>query len=780
MKNLIFSFVGMLLTCAVFAQDLTQTVRGTLIDQDTQTPLIGATVVIIGSDPVKGAVTDMEGNFRIEGVAIGRTNLKISYMGYEDRMIPNLLVTSAKEVVLEASLEESFEQMEEITVSAKADKAEVLNEMSLVSARSFSVDETKRYAGSFADPARMVSSYAGVTNQAEGNNDIVVRGNSPRGILWRLEGVEIPNPNHFANEGATGGPINALNSNMLSDSDFMSGAFAPEYGNALSGVFDMKLKKGNNERREYTAGISTLGLDFTLEGPLRGVSNGSYLANYRYSSLSLIDAAGIVDFGGVPKYQDASFNVYLPAGKSHYFSIFGLGGLSKIAGEDSTDDTEEVYARSDFHADMGVIGVVHNYLINDRSFLRTTVSASGTRLEGFYDELNEEGAFFNMYNSDFKKSFLKAATSFNHKFNSRHKVETGLIYTHMGYNMVSNNWDFDTDQLEVELQDEGNSYYAQAYASWKYRMTEELTMTSGLHYMHLGLNNSYSIEPRVALKYALNNRSSLSAGMGLHSKMESVSIYLGKQQQPDGTLLTPNKNLGLSKAAHYVVGYDWSFGENVHMKVEAYYQHLFNVPIEDEPGSTFSLLNVSDYFVTETLVNQGTGTNYGLEFTLEKYLTRGLYYMTSASVYQSKYTAMDGVERNTAFAGNYVFNVLGGKEWKTGKAHKNKVLFMNTKVSLIGGKNYTPIDLEASQEAGYEIRYDDRPFSKEADDVFIMNFSIGTRRNKGNTTREFKIDIQNVTNHQAIVDEYYLDATGEIEQSPQLAILPTISYTISF
>ena len=127
----------------------------------------------------------------------------------------------------------------------------------------------KRYAGAIDDPARMVSAFAGVNGNAEGDNDIVVRGNSPRGILWRLEGVEIPNPNHFASEGATGGPINALNSNMLGNSDFYTGAFAPEYGNALSGVFDMKLRNGNNEQREYSATLSVLGTDLTAEGPFK-------------------------------------------------------------------------------------------------------------------------------------------------------------------------------------------------------------------------------------------------------------------------------------------------------------------------------------------------------------------------------------------------------------------------------------------------------------------------------------------------------------------------------
>lgn len=761
-------------------QPMIQTVRGVIEDQDTKMPLIGATVQIIGSDPLVGTISDMEGNFRIEKVPIGRVSLKINFIGFEERIIPNLLVTSAKEVVLQVPLVESVDKLDEVVITAKKNKAEVLNEMSLVSARSFSVEETKRFAGSFADPARMVSAFAGVTNQPEGNNDIIVRGNSPRGILWRLEGIEIPNPNHFASEGATGGPINALNGNMLSDSDFMSGAFSPEYGNALSGVFDMKLKKGNNETREYTATASTLGLDFAAEGPFKKGYSGSYLANYRYSSLAIIDQLGVVDFGGVPKYQDLSFKIHLPINSSHIISAFGLGGISSITAETKFEDEDEVLGKSVFGADMGVMGITHSYLINDRSFLKSSVAVSGTRLESTDDLPDENDGFYNAQNSDFKKSAIRFATTFNHKFSAKYKLEIGGIYTRLGYNLVENSWNFERDRMETVLNDEDNSYTMQAFANWKYRITKDLTLSSGMHYMHFGLNGAYSVEPRAALKWAVTERQSFTLGFGLHSKVESLAVYLGKQEAADGSLSMPNEELGLSKAAHYVLGYDQSLGANTHLKVETYYQRLYNVPIEDEPNSTYSFLNASDDFSNRVLVNEGTGTNYGVELTLEQYLHRGFYYMATGSIYESKYTPMDGIERKTAFAGNYAFNLLGGKEWKIGKPEKNKVLFINTKVSLLGGKRYTPIDLAASQALGDEVRVEDQPFSARSSDIFVMNFAIGTRRNKNKTTREFKIDIQNMTGNDAVVNQYYVHGNGKIMELKQLPLFPTISYTYSF
>ncbi len=764
---------------AALAQQQTQTIRGAVIDQDTQAPLIGATIQIIDSNPIAGDVTDLNGNFKIQNVPLGRVSLSVTYIGYENRVLPNILVTSAKEVILNISLRESVEKLDEITVTATKDKAEVLNEMAMISARSFSVEETQRYAGSLNDPARMVASFAGVSGNAEGNNDIVVRGNSSKGILWKLEGIEIPNPNHFANDGATGGPVNALNSNMLSNSDFFSGAFAPEYGNALSGVFDMKFKKGNNEQREYTTSASIFGIDFTAEGPFANGYRGSYIANYRYSSLQLLSDAGILDFGGVPKYQDASFKVDLPLGKKHYLSLFGLGGLSSIAVEDETDEGVRIY-RGSQNANLGVTGITHTYLISDKSYLKTFSSVSATQLKEVSDLPEGETGYFNYYNSNITKATLRLGSTFNHKFSAKHKLETGVIFSGYQYDGISDYLDFETKEMQRILDDKGSTNSFQAFTSWKYRMSESWTMTSGMHYLYFGLNNSQSVEPRLGLRWEANSKNAFTFGTGIHSRLETVSIYLSKQSDDLGNLSTPNRNLEPTKAAHFVVGYDHSINANTHLKIESYYQYLYDVPVELMAGSTFSLLNQTQNFLPEPMVNQGTGRNYGMEFTLERFFNEGFYYMSTLSLYQSFYTPQDGVERKTAFNGNYVFNVIGGKEFKFGAASKSRVLFFNTKLALIGGSRYTPIDLEESRRIGTEVRKDDEPFSVKGDDIFFLNLAVGTRKNKRNTTRELKIDISNITNNQGTVNQYFVEATGEIQKSPQLPFLPNIVYTFKF
>ncbi len=781
-RNLLITLAILVSVIHVEAQELLQTVRGNVIDQDSQVPIPGVTVVVVGSNPLVGASTDENGNYRLNNIPMGRVTLKVSSVGYEDKVIPNILVGSAKEVVLNITLTESVSTLNEIVVSAGETKGEILNEMSIVSARSFSVEETRRYAGSFDDPARLAASFAGVAGDAEGNNDIIVRGNSSRGVLWRLEGIAIPNPNHFAGEGTTGGPINALSSNMLANSDFYTGAFSPEYGDATSGVFDMKLKNGNNEKREYTATVSTLGLDVAAEGPFRKNYAGSYIANYRYSSLDLLSNAGIVDFGGIPKYQDLSFKIHLPANKKHHFSLFGLGGLSSIA-DDETDEENEtiILSRAKMNNKLGVIGLSHLFQISDNIYIRSSLAATGSSLV-FEEEIpdGDNGNYIKSSGANFGKTFLIGTTAFNYKINAKQKVEAGIIFTRQNFKITSDDWDFSDNLLVNELDEKGHADVTQAYVTWKYRASENLTFVNGIHYIRLGLDGQYSLEPRSAIRWQANHKGAFSAGFGIHSKLEGIGTYLAKVYDEEGSFTQPNKDLALTKSAHFVLGYDHNINSNTHLKVETYYQHLYNVPVDHDPTSPFSMLNETDGYTARTLINEGSGKNYGVEFTLERYFHRGFYYMSTLSLFRSLYTANDGVERRSAFDNNYVGNLIGGKEFPLGNENKHRVLFLNTKIVLIGGKRYTPVDLAASTQRGEEVRDETRPFGMKSEDIFRLDFSVGLRRNRPKTTHEFKIDVQNILNNEVVVGQYYVIRQQKIISATQLGILPTISYRISF
>ncbi|MCG3167398.1 MAG: hypothetical protein POELPBGB_03188 [Bacteroidia bacterium] len=768
-----------LLSLNTQAQLVTQTIRGKIIDKDSRATLPGANIMIIGSNPVLVSATDFDGNFRIDKVPVGRCDIKITYIGYEDRIIPNIVVGSAKEIVLEIELSESLVKIEEVTISAKKNKAEVLNEMAVVSAKTFSVEETSRYAGALGDPARMVSAYAGVTGDATGNNDIVVRGNSSKGIQWRLEGVEIPNPNHFSDEGMTGGPINALNSAMLSNSDFFTGAFAPEYGNAYSGVFDMKLRTGNNQKREYSLGVGVLGIDFTFEGPFKKGGGSSYLANYRYSSLALLDNIGVVDFNGVPKYQDCSFKFLFPTKKAGTFSLFGLGGLSNI-NQDFLDSLGRVNSVSQFASKMGTAGLNHTYQFSDKTYLKSGISLSGNGSAVDYRERMTDDEMQTQYSSDLSKASARIMTTLHHKFNAKHKLQTGVIYTQHFFGFQSHYFDEDFGRMQPLLDNKGDAGMLQAFASWKYRITEKLTMVSGMHYTQLMFNKANSLEPRLALNWEFKPGQSINAGFGMHSRMEPLTYYFAHQTQDDGSTLQPNKNLGLSKARHYTIGYSNMLTKNLHLKLEAYYQELYNVPVENLDTSMFSALNLSEGWTDKSLVNKGKGRNYGLELTLEKFFAQRYFFLVTGSLYKSRYTPADGIERNSRFDGNFAANVLFGKEFRLGKAEKNRTLGISGKVQFIGGNYYTPVDLAASLAEGREVLQEDKPFSVKGDNIFQANLALTYRRDRKKTTHEVKADIQNITNNQAVTFEVFDSGTQKIQKIYQLSLLPVLSYKFTF
>lgn len=780
---LAFLILALLSSLDAMAADLYQTVRGKITDQDSKIPVIGANIIVLDSNPLLGASTDADGNFRIEKVPVGRINLKISCIGYEVKVIPNLLIGSAKEMVLTIDMTESMVKMEELIISAsEQNKNEVLNEMAVVSARQFSVEETKRYAGAFNDPARMVSAFAGNNTAAEGNNFIIVRGNSPKGVQWRLEGIEIPNPNHFADEGSTGGAINALNSAMLSNSDFFSGAFPAEYGNAFSGVFDMRLRNGNNEKREYAFSVGVLGTDVTLEGPFKKGSEASYLVNYRYSTLAILDEMNVVDFGGVPKYQDLSFKFKLPTKNAGTFSLFGLGGKSHIL-EDTRDEENEdiILEKGDWEADMGVVGLGHRILFNKSTYLESNVSISQNGSGGIGEELDDNNEFRVYYDGYYRNYTAKLMSTLHHKFSAKSKLLTGFIYDRKFYDYYSDVYYEEDDGLRREQDSKGNTGLYNVFASWKYRLTPEFTMISGAHFMGTELNNNVALEPRIGLQWSFTPTQSLSAAFGIHSKMESLINYYAIQTNEDGSQSMPNQQLDFSKARHYVLGYNNMLTDQLLLKAEVYYQDLYNIPVEDDPESSYSLINSVQGYTTRSLVNKGAGYNYGLELTLERYFANNYYYMLSGSVFESKYTALDGMERNSRFNVNYLGNVLFGKEFLlSSRGDKNKVFSVNAKFSIAGGRWYTPIDLEASREAGYTKLQEDKAFTERGDDIFTANLAIAYRINNRRTSQELKLDIQNFTNNEAQLDQWYNSTTDKVEYTTQLPMLPVLMYTIQF
>jgi hypothetical protein len=756
------------------SQTLKQTIRGKVSDTDSKITLVGVSLYIEGTDPVIGTITDNEGNFKFSMLPIGRYNVVVSYLGYSQKVIPNILLGAGKEVYLNIELTENLKKLEEVVVKVRKNKGEPLNEMASVSARSVTVEETQRFAGSFNDPSRMVSSYAGVASDPDGNNDIVIRGNSPRGLLWRIEGVDVANPNHFANDGSTGGPISILNSATLSNSDFFTGAFPAEYGNAYSGVFDIHLRKGNDQKPEFIAQLGVIGTDLTAEGPFSKKSDASYLVNYRYSSLDLLNAAGIKIAGdAVPKFQDMTFNIHVPTKRAGTFQIFGIGGMSNII------EKEKDFTNS-YSADMCVSGLNHFYPIDENTYIKSSISFSGTRNHWDYSELEvEPERWVHKGMEQLRYSTNRLSMDLTHKFSPKNTVKIGVSLSELGYNLIMDIYDDDYKVLYNALNDKGGSELIQSYISWKYRPFESLTINTGIHYQYLALNRKKAIEPRIGAHWQITPRQSVSAGFGLHSKTDNISLYLFKDRTADGSLVQNNKDLDFLKAYHYVIAYENRLTPNLNLKVEAYYQDLFNVPVGDTEGSSLSMINATDGYITDKLVNKGKGKNYGLEMSLNKFFARNYYFLVTVSLFESKFTNINGIEMNSRFNNNYIANIVGGKEFPIGKK-RNSYINVNIRGTYAGGQYYTPIDVIRSLEKGYEIRDNSKAFSARRDNFIRFDLKVSYRRNKGKTTRVWELDIENVTNNLNVAGDYWNNNEKQIEQYTQLGLLPNINYRIEF
>lgn len=763
----------------------TQKVRGRVLDAESKQPLVGV-IIVAKSDNQLNAVTDGDGYFVINNVPVGRQSFMFQYMGYEPAVASEVLVTSGKELELNMAMTESLQKLDEVVISATKESDKALNEFATISSRSISVEETKRYAASFADPARMAQNFMGVSNGGDMFNGIIVRGNSPKNVLWRLEGIEIPNPNHFSGLGTTGGAISMLNANVLGTSDFYTGAFPAEMGNALSGVFDMKFRNGNTEKREHTFQLSTLGTELASEGPFKKGGKSSYLLNYRYSTLALLD--NIVSFGGVlPKYQDASIKLNFPTAKAGTFSLWGLGGYNsayKDPVKDSskwTDDDPNFVLKADNM--MGVAGISHTYFTGKNSYLKTVVSASYEKEKELVDTLNPAQDYRTVHvaNESFVNNAYRVSVLYNTKLNNKNTVRFGAIAQQLGYKLSNNYFDEYTNEWKSFLNSEGDAQYYQGYAQWKHRMTENLTFVSGLHGSYFALNGSYSIEPRVAATYT-SGKNSFSLATGLHSKPEHLSTYMFQSKKQGQADTYPNKDLGLLKAYHAVVGYERQLPLNMRFKTEVYYQYLYNIPVEKDSTGGFSIINALDIyslFNTSQLVSDGTGQNYGIDFSIERPFLNNYYILATASLYKSTYTDYVGDEYNTTFNRGYQVNVVGGKEFLIGKSGR-KILGLNGKVLYSGGMRESPIDLNSSVQSGETVLVPKQYFTRQVPAYFRTDLGVYYKINNKRVTHSIQLEVQNVTNRQNFYYSYFDREAATVKTVNQLGILPNLSYRIDF
>ena len=761
----------------VFAQSITQTtvqtIRGRVIDAINEIPLVGISVTL--KNTKQGVQSDIDVNFRLEKIPVGRYQLEVTSVGYESQYVSELLLESGKEIVLEIRLQQSSNQLSEAVVKAQSSNLSG----ALTSIQTITTEQIFRYPGTYLDPARLATAYAGVANSNDQANGMVIRGNSPNGVQWRLEGVEVVNPNHLSNAGTfsdritqNSGGVNILSAQLLGNMSFLTGAFPAEYGNALSGVMDMRLRKGNNQKHEFIAQAGLIGVDVAAEGPM-GHKGASYLVNYRYSFTGLLGLMGVTFGGESIKFQDLSFNISLPTKKAGGFTFFGMGGLSSNIFEGLRDTTLWKVQKDGFDINyknrMGAIGITHQVNLGEKMLLRTVLAVSN--LESTRNSYVLSKNTFQRYliqNDTVSKNKISFSSSVNYKINIKNAVKVGVFITHQYDKFYSLSGDKKSDGHAKGL-------IVQPYINWQFSPLPKLTTNIGLHYLNYTFNRTKSFEPRLSINYQFTNSQSLSFAYGLHSQLQPSQLYFVQANINSGNYL-PNALLQFTKAHHYVLSSQHSFKKGSYLKAELYYQKLFNIPITTL-NPTFSAINLVEDFTNEPLQNLGTGENYGIELSYQQYLTNGFYALTNATLYNATYTGLDGMKRNSRYNGKYIFNLTLGKEWERSK---NRMLGTSLRIMWLGGYYERAINEKASIENRRLIYSSSEAFTMKQPDYFRPDFRIYLKKSKQKYSRTLALDIQNVAGYQNTAYSYYDILQQKIVKQYQLGLIPILSYRWEF
>ena len=760
--------------------ELRQAIRGVVTDAASGEAVAFASVVLAEDEEGRATVSDTDGAFRLDGVPLGRHTVVVTFVGYEPAMVKEVMVSSTKEVYLEIALKESVKMLDEIVVRPHINKEHPLNSMATTGARMLSGEEASRYAGGMDDPARLASAFAGVS--ADGNsNGISIHGNAPHLLSWRMEGVEIPNPNHFADISILGGGVlSSLSSHVLGNSDFLTGAFPAEYSNAVSGVFDVKLREGSNQNYEHTAQVGTLGFDFASEGPLgkeRGLA--SYIVNYRYSALGFAQRTGLMSMDDETiDYQDLNLKLHLPAGKAGTFAVWMTGLIDHYAMENSDTSQwkskiDENYSASKQY--MVAAGIGHSYFFPHGGQLRTTLAATYFKEHAYVDFYNER-IEHDIPWLDMNRNFsnLIAEVAYSHKFSARFTNKSGLNYTRLFYTMDMAKSPHIGGALLPVYDGDGSAGLLTAYSSNAFRINNKVTLNFGLNAQYLTLNDSWTLEPRLGLKWQPTARAAIAAAYGMHSRMEKVDVYF---VEANGRFV--NKELDFTKAHHFMLSCGLKLSENTNLKIEPFYQYLYDVPVEAD--GSYSVLNRSDFYVDKALVNEGKGRNYGVDLTVERYLSRGWYAMLTGSLFNSRYSGGDGRWHQTRYDRGFVLNTLGGKEWMLGKRKQN-VLGLNLRLTLQGGDRYSPVDLEATlADPDNDVQYDEsRAYSRQFEPMFLAGFTASYKMNRKKVSHEFALKLINATHTESYIGHLYNYHTKEIEPYKTTLSIPNILYKIEF
>lgn len=744
---LVFLFLGII---SLSAQKV-QNIRGVILDKNSKQPLIGATVEINGLS--LGTTSDENGVFLIEKVPLGRHSITSQYLGYQPSVTEGIVLTSVREAYIEILMSQGSVNLDDIIITGSRNAFESVNPLTVVSSRSFTAEETARIPAGVNDPGRAALSYPGVQKgNDESENTIIVRGNAPQGILWRLEGIDIPNPNHFALIGSSGGGITIFSAQLLAKSDFLSGGMPAEYGNAISGAFDVQFRPGNLEKRNHFFKMGVIGLDFSTEGPIQK-GKSSYLINYRYSTLSILNKVGFYLNGPrvLNDFQDLSFNLHFQTKNPKLkATVFGLGGLSLeeyLPVDNSSERNPLFFDHREFQhkpARIGTVGTTWTYLGNKNYYIKGVVALMNSDIRREYDTLNTTNNYFRYHTEKYNDTRISAALTYNHEINPKLRIKSGLIFHQIFF-------DFYRDRLPVRSLDNilnvernvsvngnGNTQTIQQYTQASYKLSSELTINGGYHFLRLNANGTQALDPRVSLQYQVSPRQKLSFAAGQHSQTLAMMTYYFTDKSGKNV----NKNLDLMKSWHYVGAYHFYTASKMKLSMEGYFQTLHNIPVSTDAKDKYWLLNNTNGYPLFQATSNGTGQNKGIDLGIEKLFSRSYFLLATFSFINSTFTPADGKTYNSRWNAGFSSAYTIGKEFNLGKS---RVLQIGGRLLMSGGGRYTPFDPVLSRIAGTYVA-SNAEFGARLPAYWRIDSRIQYRFNANKVAGNVSLDLQNTTN----------------------------------
>ncbi len=781
-----FLIKGLLITLAipflsVFTQ--AQNLRGTVQDADNGNPITGATVAIRFSRGETAPIllaTSPTGEFMFEKIRPGYYSVEITAIGYETQTITEVNVTAGKEQVLELALQHSTLQLSEVTIQGTPAGQRALLALGEIP---LTRDQTLRFPAMFFDPARLAAAYPGVSQTDDGTNSLSIRGNSPSSVQWRLEGVDIVNPNHLPNAGtfsdrpaAASGGILMFSAQLLDNSSLLTGAMPAGYGDALGGIMDMNLRRGNNRQHEFTAQAGLVGLDLAAEGPLfdkpstiKHQPTASYLVNYRYSTVGLLGQLG-VSFGDEQiNFQDFSFNLNLEGKRGGNWSVFGLGGLSENTFRHKTDSTQikayKDFFDIDFKSKTGVIGVSNWSPLWRNAWLKTSFAASEQTTER--SSTTQTFVFRDSYDK-IDESKISAALTFSQRLGPQFRWMAGVSGTKeqfTGRSVV-----FNIGQ-EIAYHD---YLLTQPWTQIAWNSRRENTAVSlGLHslfFPYAANKNRSSFEPRLSITQTLAKGHHLSISAGQYSQVAPLWLL--------------SEDIDLLHASSIGMGYSWNVTNKWEIRTELFWQHQTDIGVDEDRSTPFSLLNEAEYriYILKYLKYKGLGENKGIELSAERRFSDGWFLLANATLFDSRAQGSDGIWRDTRWNFKHLLNCTFGKEWQREKSpEKERTIGLNARAVWTGGLREMPIDRTASVAEQTTVFDSSNGFTEQSPDYFRLDLRVYWRKNLGNRRNStFALDLQNLTNQLNRAYHYYDPYTNKIEQKYQLGTIPNFSWKLEF